>query len=61
MQHALEAKFARHPAIAETLASTHPKRLIYECAEDAYWGIGHDGKGIIVLLRRINSYTVKLV
>ena len=31
MQQALDAKFAKYPAIAETLASTHPRKLIYEC------------------------------
>eukprot|EP00800_Vazella_pourtalesii_P004272 TRINITY_DN145_c0_g1_i16.p1 TRINITY_DN145_c0_g1~~TRINITY_DN145_c0_g1_i16.p1 ORF type:complete len:857 (+),score=109.51 TRINITY_DN145_c0_g1_i16:42-2573(+) len=46
MQQALDAKFAKYPAIAETLASTHPRKLIYECAEDSYWGIGHDAKGL---------------
>ena len=60
MQQALDAKFAKYPAIAETLASTHPRKLIYECAEDSYWGIGHDAKGTIVLSSKsIYSYTVK--
>ena len=53
MQHVLEAKFARHPAIAEILSSTHPNKLIYECAEDSYWGIGHDAKGTVVLLCKV--------
>lgn len=56
MQRALNAKFSKHPSLAATLCSTYPRKLVFECAEDAYWGIGYDAKGTIQLLCYIKVF-----
>ncbi|KAI6657310.1 hypothetical protein LOD99_58 [Oopsacas minuta] len=46
MQRALSAKFRQQQYLSDMLLATQPRRLVFDCDKDAYWGIGPDAKGV---------------
>ncbi|KAL1754417.1 hypothetical protein FB107DRAFT_215695 [Schizophyllum commune] len=45
MEIALEHKFTQHPALREELLATGDAELVEDSAQDAFWGVGPNGKG----------------